>query len=215
MPKVLTWIETKWRRKILISAAILANSFRVAHRVPKKRSKRRQWLFEFSASYVYSSFNLCITRSTGDVDGAWVQRIICWMGFCILHFMRSKEIKFQNPTTLQDCQLNERKNVSKVPSSHFHPISLRVCLYVAEQKKSNFYGNFRWRKRRWKRRRKQIKITHLINLCDQWPQVSEIIMSMAIKYVVEHLKYAITFKYLNQTILQEHEPLRKLIQFVC
>lgn len=50
----------------------------------------------------YSSFNLCISRSTGDVH----TEIICWMGFCILHFMRSKRLNSKRRAS-EPIQLNK------------------------------------------------------------------------------------------------------------
>lgn len=57
----------------------------LASSVPSKKPKSRQCL---SSLPYYSSFNLCISRSTGDVH----TEIICWMGFCALHLMRSKRL---------------------------------------------------------------------------------------------------------------------------
>ena len=88
-----------------------------------------QWICSRRLS-CYSSFNLCISRSTGDVH----TEIICWMGFCILHFMRSKRLnsKRRRRTSewareLMPIQLN--KIVCKVARRHFFLLSIVKCAH--------------------------------------------------------------------------------------
>lgn len=104
-------------------------------------------------------------------------KIICWMGFCVFAFYAVREIKFQTPTTFLDA--NWIKNCKQGASESF---SIRSLSSVYE--KAIFMEICEWGRRQ--RRRKQIKITQIINLCDQCP-ASEIIMSMTLSQFLKYI----------------------------